>query len=297
MTKVYMKGDELQRQIQHTEVPTNAVALWNLGQASVLVKGATKTGTAIDEADVATTLVVDPYLTRSIEVNRPDTEFVREYDAPLEPEQLAGITAVLITHHHGDHLDLDTITRLHRVSPNTKFIVPAPHVRMLYDAGVTETAVIAACAGEKIRVCDDATVLPVAAAHTDYETDAEGHHLYLGYVVNLGGVCIYHSGDTVVTDELVDSLSHERPDVAILPINGEDYARTKREIAGNMGMREAVDFALSMHADLLLPNHYDMFPNNRENPAFLVDYIFHQHRNLKFHMSAVGERFIYMRWI
>ncbi|MBT2736679.1 hypothetical protein [Bacillus sp. ISL-7] len=39
--------------------------------------------------------------------------------------------------------------------------------------------------------------------------------------------------------------------------------------------------------------HYDMFPNNRDNPAYFVDYLFHHYPTQKFHMMVPGERFIY----
>jgi L-ascorbate 6-phosphate lactonase len=302
--KVYMHGEQLEQQMRATKVPQGCLAIWNLGQASALLQGPLRVQgpqTAMSHPPTAgtggtfpgTTVLIDPYLTRSMEIRQPDTEFVREYDAPITPEQLAGVTVVLITHHHDDHLDIDTLIRLHAASPSTTFVVPAPHVHLLTDANIRPDVVIAATAGEKLTV-GEVSILPVAAAHTTYETDEKGEHLYLGYVVNVGDVLVYHSGDTVVTDKLLSDLDGIRPQIAMLPINGQDYFRSGRNIVGNMGMRDAVQLALRIRADMLWPNHYDMFPNNRENPAFMVDYIFQQHRHLKFHMAAVGERFIYL---
>ncbi|GEO28024.1 MBL fold metallo-hydrolase [Alicyclobacillus acidoterrestris] len=287
MHKVYRQGAQLYEEFHRAQVPPNGVAIWNLGQSGVFVKG-----TPTDSGKDAPAFAIDPYLTGSIEVNHPGTEFVRAYLPPIEPEDLAPVSLVLLTHHHDDHMDLTTISRLHKASPNTRFVVPAPHERMLLDQGISADAIILAHANEVVRAAD-LEILPIAAAHTDYETDANGHHLYLGYVVYVNGVSIYHSGDTIVTDELVQTLQAIRPQIAMLPVNGGDYSRTKRGIVGNMTAREAVDFADAIGVDLLLPNHYDMFPNNRENPAHLVDYLFHHHANIKFHMLAVGERFIY----
>ncbi|WAH38033.1 MBL fold metallo-hydrolase [Alicyclobacillus dauci] len=288
MVKRYRHCEALVDDIRNTVVPANAVALWNLGQAGVLLKGESRDG-----GKQLPTIVIDPYLTRAIETNQPGTEFVREYDAPLAPEDLAGVAMVLLTHHHDDHLDLSTIGPLHKASPGTRFIIPAPHVGMLRDIGISDDAIILAHAGQTIHT-GDVEILPVAAAHTEYETDSSGDHLYLGYVVSMNGIRVYHSGDTIVTDELVQTMKAVKPHIAMLPINGGDYARSRRGIVGNMTAREAVDFAVEIGADMLLPNHYDMFPNNRDNPAHFVDYLFHHHRNLKFHMSTVGERFIYL---
>ena len=260
MPKIYRQGTSLTDEIQRTTVPVPGVALWHLGQSCVLGKGAGR-----DAGEPAPTFVIDPYLTRSIEVNQPETEFIRAYEAPMQPEDLRCVAVVLLTHHHDDHMDLSTLERLHRVSPNTRFVLPAPHKKMLTEAGIPEECLTLAYAGEVIHMAG-MEILPVAAAHTSYETDEDGAHLYLGYVLIVGGIRIYHSGDTLVTDELVETIKAARPQIVMLPINGGDYYRTRRDITGNMTAREAVDFAAEAGADLFLPNHYDMFPNNREQP-------------------------------
>lgn len=289
MNYVYKEGIALQHEIEQTVVPDTAVALWQLGQAGVVIKGSVP---ASDTGSVPM-VAVDPFLSGTNRAENPDNEFIREYNPPIEPEQLSQLTAVLITHHHGDHLDTKTITRLHRAAEHVKFVVPAPHAQILRNAGVADEVIISARAGEKLEL-PGVGVLPIAAAHTVYEQDEAGDHLYLGYLIDMNGISIYHSGDTVVTDALMDTVVPLRPQIAILPVNGSDYERTRRNIVGNMSAREAVDFAVAIKADLLLPNHYDMFPNNRDNPAHFVDYLFHQQRQQKFHMLAVGERFIYL---
>jgi L-ascorbate 6-phosphate lactonase len=285
---MYRKGADLAEEIRNTIVPEGAVALWNLGQAGAFLKGAADEG-----GKPIPTVAIDPYLTRQIELEEPDTEFIREYDPPITPTDLAGVDLVLITHHHNDHLDLGTLGPLHEVSSETRFIVPAPHAEQLRAIGIGDESLILAYADETIHF-NGIEIQPIAAAHPDYEKDESGHHLYLGYVVFMNGIRVYHSGDTLVTDELVETMKAIAPHMALLPINGKDYFRSRRGIVANMTAREAVDFAVTIRADVLLPNHYDMFPNNRENPANLVDYLFHHHRQLKFHMSAVGERFIYV---
>jgi L-ascorbate 6-phosphate lactonase len=279
---LYRHGSELVREIHETRLPASAIAVWSLGQAGVLVKGERP-----DEW-----VVFDPYLTSSIEKSNPGTEFKREFEPPLSPKQLAGTTAVLVTHHHDDHLDVETLEGVAAVSPETKFVVPAPHVELL-SGHVSVDRTIPALAGKEISI-KSFHVMPVPAAHVTYDTDAFGRHLYLGYCVTVGGIRLFHSGDTVVTPELVEAIAQFRPHVAFLPINGGDYQRTYRGIVGNMGFRDAADFAAAVHADLVIPVHYDMFPNNRDNPAYFVDYLFSEHRSQKFHMMAVGERYIYM---
>ncbi|MCL6633825.1 MAG: MBL fold metallo-hydrolase [Alicyclobacillus herbarius] len=286
MAYVYRSGTALASDIRETRVPEGAVAIWSLGQAGVVLKVAGETDGMGDA------IVVDPYLSRSIEQNSPGTEFVREFPPPLRPEDLAGVAAVLVTHEHDDHLDLATLRPLAEASPETKIGVPVPHVGLLTTGGIDPNAVVLMRVETDVQL-GSFHVRPVAVAHTEYRTDAEGNHHYLGYLVEAGGLRVFHSGDTLVTEALVETVRAERPHIVLLPINGRDYERTRRGIVGNMNAREALDFADAVGADLLIPIHFDMFPNNRDNPAYFVDYWFQHRRHVKFHMLAVGERFVY----
>jgi len=284
MRMIYKDGQALVDELRESDVAPQGVAVWHLGQVAVAVKGPADAGV----------VVVDPYLTYEIEARDPTTEFVREFRPPLEPSGLVGATAVLVTHNHGDHLDLATLRPLHDASPETVFVVPAPHVALLADAGIAPERVRAARDGERLDL-GGFVVEPVAEAHTAYETDARGDHLYLGYLITVDGVRLYHAGDAVAETRLLERVKAFKPDIAFLPINGADYARTSRGIVGNMSGREAVDFAVAVGADLLVPTHYDLFPNNRDNPAVVVDYLFRTYRAQKFHMMAPGERLLYVK--
>ena len=94
-------------------------------------------------------------------------------------------------------------------------------------------------------------------------------------------------------DALVTGLKALKPDVLIAPINGGDWFRTNRGIVPNMSHREAVELVAHVGADLLVAAHFDLFPNNRERPAFFVDYLYETHPEQKYHLFAPGERLIY----
>jgi L-ascorbate metabolism protein UlaG (beta-lactamase superfamily) len=53
----------------------------------------------------------------------------------------------------------------------------------------------------------------------------EGNSKFMGYVIEFGKWKVYHSGDTVWFDELVEILKPFAPDLALLPINGNDPTR------------------------------------------------------------------------
>ena len=76
----------------------------------------------------------------------------------------------------------------------------------------------------------------IPAAHEQLATDEHGRHLYLGYIVRVGPITIYHSGDTVVYEGMADCFAHASVDVAILPINGK---------VGNMNGVDAASLPLT----------------------------------------------------
>ncbi|MCY0875172.1 MAG: MBL fold metallo-hydrolase [Firmicutes bacterium] len=258
------------------------LAFYGLGQVGVV----------ISDLQSGAFLVIDPYLTASIETEQPQTEFVRAFAPPCQPEDLQGALGVLITHHHGDHLDLETLRRLADTSPQTHFAVPAPSVAILEEIAIDGERRIEAREGETFSL-GPFTITPIGAAHTSYEFDEYGDHVFLGYFIEIDGVRLYHAGDTVATDELQDAVRGFAPQAAFLPINGGDFARASRDIVGNMNYREALDLASATGIDLVFPVHIDLFPNNRENPSYFVDYLYARYPMQKFHMLMAGERYLY----
>jgi L-ascorbate metabolism protein UlaG (beta-lactamase superfamily) len=279
MQDLYKCGKALVNEINETVVPKDTVSFWSLGQAGILLKGRKEDGL----------LCIDPYLSYRIEDADPETEFKRAFPPVLEPAMLPYIDGLLATHEHDDHLDFSTIKAI--TSENMKIAVPAPIEGLLHDAGITKK-ILSARVGETFFI-KGFKIIPVPAAHTEYEVDEQGNHRYLGYLIEVNGIRLFHSGDTLITPEVIEKVKEFKPHVAFLPINGGDYFRTDRGIVGNMSFREAADFSVLVGVDLVIPIHFDLFPNNRDNPAYFVDYLFQHYPTQKFHMMVAGERFIY----
>jgi L-ascorbate metabolism protein UlaG (beta-lactamase superfamily) len=110
-------------------------------------------------------------------------------------------------------------------------------------------------------------VTAIPAAHETTERDEWGSLRFVGYVVRCGPWTIYHSGDTVLYDGMVERLSDWRIDVALLPINGRDPARG---VAGNLSGREAAGLARQIGATMAIPCHYEMFEFNSASPDEFV---------------------------
>lgn len=72
-----------------------------------------------------------------------------------------------------------------------------------------------------------------------------------GFVIGMDGLNIYHAGDTALFSDMKLVRDLYRPDVALLPIGGY-YT---------MGPQEAMIAANFIGADLVIPIHYNTWPN------------------------------------
>ncbi|MDR2185874.1 MAG: MBL fold metallo-hydrolase [Treponema sp.] len=224
----------------------------------------------------------------------------REYPAPFAPGLVRRVDYVLCTHNHADHLNLETLVPLAEANPKARFVVPRPWRRLLIEAGIGEDRILGAGDGEELGL-GPVSILPVIAIHTRFIRDEperaeNGDSLCLGYILKAKGLRVYHAGDTWVTPLLIRTLRAASPlDVAILPINGTDWERTDTDYIGNMGALDAVKLARAVPADLSIPAHYDMMAANSENPALFADYLYRLCPEKRFHIFALGERFIYRK--
>jgi len=233
-----------------------AVTLTWLGQAGFLLRGG------------GTTVLVDAFLS-NVENRR--------IAPPLDPSTLSDVDIVLCTHEHWDHLDKPTVAAVARASPGSGVVVPAPITDQAVEAGVPAERVLGAVAYQPLAGLA-VSITPVPACHGVDVADAYnfGEELsgglvrYLGYVVELGGVRVYHAGDTLWWPGQERVLRDLGVQVALLPINGRDLVREADNIVGNMDHREAALLAAAAGVELLVPMHWDMFDANRGFPDQLV---------------------------
>ena len=195
----------------------------------------------------------------------------RTYPPLSVDEHGSGVDWLLVTHEHIDHLDPYSLREVAARSPGLTVVAPAPLEAMVREAapGAAFTAV---GRGDRVELPGAGTCTVVPAVHG--RTVADGYPddpAFVGYVLELEGTSLYHAGDTIVTDGLVEALAPLRVDVALLPINGRTYFREREELVGNMGPRDAVALAAEIGARILVPIHWDLFRGNTEWPGTAAD--------------------------
>jgi L-ascorbate metabolism protein UlaG (beta-lactamase superfamily) len=233
-----------------------AVELTWLGQAGFILRGG------------GATVLVDAFLSDVGD---------RRIPPPVDPASLTDVDLVLCTHEHWDHLDGPAVAAVAAASPQARVIVPAPVVDQAVATGVPTARVLGGVAHEPMTGLP-ALVTPIPACHGVDMADAYnfgrelsgGQVRYLGYVVELGGVRVFHAGDSLWWPGEERVLRDLGVHVALLPINGRDPLREADNIVGNMDHREAALLAAAAGVELLVPMHWDMFEGNRGFPDQLV---------------------------
>lgn len=229
-----------------------------LGQAGFLLRGD------------GVTVLIDAFLSDVPE---------RMYPPPLDPASLRDVDVILCTHEHRDHFDTRAVAAVATASPHAVVVVPEPVVPQVLALGIAPARVIGARDGESVGglpVHLNVSALP--AEHGVHMTDAYGFgrahagapSRYLGYVVELAGVTVFHGGDTLWWDGMEEALRAHHVDVVLLPINGRDRDREARDIVGNMDAREGALVAAGAKADVFVPMHWDAWRGNLGFPEQAV---------------------------
>ncbi len=189
-----------------------------------------------------TEILLDPYLSDVVNrvANRP-----RLVDAPIVPSEVSS-DAVICTHDHLDHLDVDAVAEMNR---ETRFITTGEGQKKLRDMGFCHVDVLTE--GDSVTVGD----VKITAVYANHTVEA------FGVILQTEGKTLYFSGDTLF-DEKLFQIREFRPDAAFLCINGK---------LGNMNADEAVVTANAIGAIRNIPNHYGMFASNTEDPHLFSD--------------------------
>ena len=199
-----------------------------LGQGGFLVRDDART----------TEILVDPYLSDA--VNRNGT-CPRQRPVPIEPADIRS-DAVICTHDHLDHLDTGAVPDM---PADTFFVATYEGCDTLDKLGRTNH--------RAVREGDafDVGAIRVRIVYALHTCEA------FGVILEADGIRLYISGDTLYDEKLFD-IARYKPDITCICINGR---------MGNMNVQEAVVTAKNIGARLNIPDHYDMFATNMEDPA------------------------------
>ncbi len=245
---------------QLAERPRGAARLFWLGQAGFVV-------------DVAgCRLVIDPYLSDSLAVKYRGTRFPHQrlMPPPIEPADLVDVDYVLCTHAHTDHMDPGTLPALFATNPSARLVAPrAVQAAALERSGLDAQRIFLVNSGEALDLGKGLRLVATRAAHEALEQDADGNHRFLGFLFQSQDTSIWHSGDTIPFEGLVEEVAALNPDIALLPVNGRRPELSMRGVPGNLTLSEAVELAGAIGAGAMVAHHYGLFDFNTIDPEMI----------------------------
>ncbi len=282
MIEPVLKDHSLLRDIDLAIPPDDGIAIWWLGQSGYVIKYDRKI------------IYIDPYLSESLTDKYANSSkpHVRMISNPLKPYLVHHADWILCTHKHSDHMDPQTLLPMMQTSVKARCVIPASHYQHAIQMGLPKERLLCVNADQTLALDDNIQLLPIPAAHESLETDKEGNHLYLGYILILGRFTLYHSGDTIPYRGLMQRLTKQRIDLALLPVNGRDAQRHTLGTLGNCTVEEALTLATLCGAAILVPNHYDMFTFNTIDINIFIKSQRELHPEQRSIVMRTGERHI-----
>ena len=277
-------NDSIAAGVRGLRVPRGHLAIWALGQLGYILKGGDNV------------LIIDPYLSDYVEEISPATPpgvFARLAPIAAKPEELDMVSVALSTHDHADHCDPRTLVPLLQASPLARLVGSYTVRAHLLAEGVDAARIDVPPIDTPVEYGENLAITAIPAAHYQFEPDTQGNPAYLGFIIEINGVTLYHSGDGIIYSGLIERLQGRNIDIVCLPITGRDWFRDAVGLVGNMDYREAAELAAAAEAKVFLPGHNDMFAFNRINPSYLLDYLVSRHPHQRVHFLQAGELYYY----
>mgnify|MGYP003958921167 CR=1 FL=1 len=169
------------------------------------------------------------------------------YIDPYQIENGPKADIILITHEHFDHCSPDDIEKIQK--PETIIVTEKRSARNL---------------NGNIRVVVPNESIDIDGVHIEtvpsYNTDKDFHpreNGWLGFIVDIEGVRIYHTGDA----DFIPEMREIKADIALLPVSGT-YV---------MNAQQAVEAALALKPKLAIPMHYGSLVGSEEDAISFKD--------------------------
>src|ERR1051325_8624348 len=194
LIKAFRKDDELIAEMNKLAKDEQHFHLWWLGQSGFMLQWKGKR------------VLIDPYLSDSLtkKYAATDKQHVRMSERVVQPELLRNILIVTSSHNHTDHLDAETLIPILKNNPGIKFIIPEANRDFVCERVKREKDFPIGLNDGCSLTIDEFIFHGVPAKHNEIEKDENGNCKFMGYVIEFGKYKIYHSGDTLRFDGMVE---------------------------------------------------------------------------------------------
>jgi L-ascorbate metabolism protein UlaG (beta-lactamase superfamily) len=164
------------------------------------------------------------------------------YTVYIDPNSVSGdikADLILITHPHGDHWSPAELDKI--VKPGTILIAPE---EVVYTGNIAKRIVLKP--GEEFNDFPQLKIKAVPAYNINKVWFHPREANWVGYLIKIKDVTIYHSGDT----ERIPEMKTFTADIALLPL-GQTYTFDT--------VNDAAEAAKDVHAKLAIPMHFGLY--------------------------------------
>jgi len=242
---------------------TEAVRIWGLGGAGFVLR-------AQDEV-----IYVDPWLVPP----SPNRTTHRAGAIPFPPEKVRKAHAILSTHEHEDHCNIETIVGINKFT-GAKLIGPKSSTAKAHAAGLSASEIDTISPGDQ-RAISHSFKIRVFESSDPYEPSA------VMFLVETPRGSILHSGDTSYFEGFKQIGDSFRVDVALLNF-GKQIPNPEKPYY--MNAEKVARAAKDLRAGIVVPMHWNLWIETREDPRAISPFLEKESPKSKLEIVDLGEK-------
>ena len=303
-------GTWLNEEIEEEKVAPATVAMWWLGCVGLWVKTPANVNLCIDlwcgsGKRTRTKKTIEPqHQMARMSGGKNLQPNLRNSPMVLDPFRIRQIDAVVATHYHADHIDVNVAAAvLKNCDPSVPFIGPKRCVELWTGWGVPATRCITVEPGSKVVIKDvellalesfDRTALITGppegqlAGWLPNDMDEKS----VNYLIKTPGGNIYHSGDSHYSNYYAKHGNDHEIHIAL-----GSYGENPRGVTDKMTASDILRMAECLRTDVVIPVHHDIWTNFQADPAEIMKLWEMKKDRLKFsfrpYIWQVGGKFVY----
>ncbi|MGL5041970.1 MAG: L-ascorbate 6-phosphate lactonase [Culicoidibacterales bacterium] len=272
-------GTWLNEEIEQTVVKEQTFSMWWLGCTGIWLKTAGSANIIVDfwcgtgkQSSRNKVMNKQHQMQRMSGVQQIQPN-LRNVPFVLDPFAIKNIDAVIATHHHADHIDINVAAAvMANCAADVPFIGPKACVDIWLGWGVPKERTRIVKPGDIIKIKDleivvlesfDRTALVTAPAGVSLKGKfpQEMDLLSVNYLFKTSGGSLYHSGDSHYANYYAKHGLDHKIDVAL-----GAFGENPRGITDKMTSVDILRMAECLRAQVVIPVHHDIWSNFQADP-------------------------------